>query len=436
MGPWYASRYTGLFTRCGPVPTRPHDPAVCVWSGALAPWGPRADTWEVGGADWDRQAAEAAGVGEAIERCQPYPLLQDHAVTARYDSWPLDEPAVAPERWILFHAEQYAQPGFPFTPLTGASVCRWVCFRRAGTGEPWWVPEDLAYLSPRPGESHRFTAAVSTGLACGRPGQPVLLRGLQEVIERDAVLGAWWGRYPLEEWDPDVVFAAIGPEVGPRVRRQNLRYRCFRAATPFSAHAVIVTVEGEDRAGFCFSAGSACRETRPAAWEKALLEAIHGRHYVRHLRERGEATWAGLPRSFAEHALYYSLHPEELSVTAFHRACPTGEHGRDGRGTPCSHCGIRVPRPSRSCQNPSQTDSESESWAALCERLGPERPVLFRDLTPPGVARARLGWCVLRVLVPGLQPLHGHHALPHLGGPLWAPRGLADWAAVPPHPFP
>ena len=62
--------------------------------------------------------------------------------------------------------------------------------------------------------------------------------------------------------------------------------------------------------------------------------------------------------------------------------------------------------------------------------------MLFRHLTPPPLAAEGLGWVVLRVLVPGLQPLHGHHALPHLGGPLWAPRGLADWAAVPPHPFP
>ena len=59
-----------------------------------------------------------------------------------------------------------------------------------------------------------------------------------------------------------------------------------------------------------------------------------------------------------------------------------------------------------------------------------------RLMTPPGIASARLGWCVVRVVVPGLQPMHGHHALPFLGGPLWAPRPLADWANVLPHPFP
>src|SRR5262249_29716957 len=72
----------------------------------------------------------------------------------------------------------------------------------------------------------------------------------------------------------------------------------------------------------------------------------------------------------------------------------------------------------------------------LAERLGPERPVLFRSMTPPALATEDLGWHVLRVVVPGLQPLHGDHRLPHLGGPLWAPRGLAEWEAMPPHPMP
>ena len=36
----------------------------------------------------------------------------------------------------------------------------------------------------------------------------------------------------------------------------------------------MVTVEGEDREGFCHSIGSACRETRRASWNKAALEAV------------------------------------------------------------------------------------------------------------------------------------------------------------------
>ena len=78
----------------------------------------------------------------------------------------------------------------------------------------------------------------------------------------------------------------------------------------------------------------------------------------------------------------------------------------------------------------------AESLSDLAARLGPARPVLFRNVTPPGIASEARDWYVLRVLVPGLQPLHGSDDFPHLGGDLWAPRGLAAWTDVPPHPFP
>jgi ribosomal protein S12 methylthiotransferase accessory factor len=405
--PWYASPYSGLFSRCGALPRRPHDPEVFAWSGTLPRWGPGGADLATGGAGWDEESAELAGVGEAVERWLPHPLPQDAAVEADYDSWPLDEPAVEPERWALFHPGQYAQPGFPFEPFTRRTRCRWVCCRRADTGAPAWVPEEVVFLSLRPGTRQRLTPGLSTGLSCGRRGDPVLLRGLQELIERDAVVGAWWGRYALEEHDAERVFASLGGDLPARLRRPNLRYRCYRVSSPFSRHVTLVTLEGQDREGYCFSAGSACRETRAASWRKALLEAVQGRQYVRYLKAASGPP-EGPPADFAGHAVYYSLHPAELARTPLHHAqaaTTEGEGAEEGRDE-------------------------------LAERLGPARPVLSRHLTPPPLAAEGLGWVVLRVLVPGLQPLHGHHGYPFLGGPLWAPRAVADWQAVPPHPFP
>ncbi len=409
--PWYASRYTGLFTRFGALPSRPHDPSVAIHAATLPPVGSRHEELAIGGAGWTAADAEAACVGEAIERWQPYPLPNDQAIEASYDAWPLAEPAVEPERWVLFHPEQYARTDFPFTPFTRRTVCRWVCCREAGSGDPHWVPEDLVYLFPRPGGKHGICPGLSTGLSAGRRNDPVLLHGLQEVIERDAVVGAWWGRYPLEECAAGEMFATLGPDVRSRASRSNLRYRCYRVASPFSAHVTIVTLEGEDKEGYCFSVGSACRETRRESWMKALLEAIHGRHYVRHLKAepRGESHDHELPADFADHAVYYSVNPDKLAGTVLHRA-------------------------SRSIRDEDAT--RTEGIAELRERLGPSRHVLFRSMTPPGLAAELRDWQVLRVLVPGLQPLHGCHALAHLGGPLWARRGLADWAGMLPHPFP
>jgi ribosomal protein S12 methylthiotransferase accessory factor len=417
---WAESRYTGLFTRVGPVPSRPHDPDVAIWGALLAPWGPRPEPIGVGGAGWDPSAARDATLGESVERWQPCALPADRFVEASFDAWPLDEPAVAPSRWILFAPDQYDQPGFPFRPLTSRTVCRWVCCRTMPDGTPCWVPEDFAFLFARTGTAHTFGASISTGLSSGRPGHPVLLRGVQEVIERDALMGAWWGRYRLCDWEPGRVLEALDSSLRNRLLRPNLRYRFYRVDSPYSAHATIVTIEGDDHEGFCFSTGSACRETRAASWEKSLLEAVQGRHYVRRLKaaiagvsaEVGEGTSArhvdSTPTNFGEHAVYYSLHPERLAETVFRRADPS-ENDEPINGP--------------------------EDLARLIERLGPGHPVLFRNLTPPAVAQGPRDGYVLRVLVPGLQPMHGDHRLPFLGGPLWHPRTAADWSSWPPHPF-
>jgi ribosomal protein S12 methylthiotransferase accessory factor len=409
MASWYASLYTGLFAQSGQVPRRPHDPEVFLWAGTTRTSGDCPQEIQAGGSGWVPELAELACAGEAIERGQARPLPQDRALEASYRDWPLKEPAVAPDRWVLFHPEQYTAPGFPFRPFTSDTHCRWVCCRQAITGEPRWAPEEMVTLFARAGSGHRLAPGLSTGLACGRTGDPVLLRGLQEVIERDALMGVWWGCYSLEEWGQEQVFSLLRSDVPPRVLRPNLRYRFYRIGTPFSRHAVIVTVEGEDREGFCFSAGSACRETRAVAWEKALLEAIHGRHFARHLKGQRSLPVTGPPTDFAEHAVFYSVYPERLKETVLHRPAVPGMDPAEG---------------------------EHENLSDLVGRLGAEHPVLFRLLTPPGIAAEFRDWLVLRVLVPGLQPMHGDHRLAFLGGPLWAPRPASDWVSIPPHPFP
>lgn len=406
--PWYTSRYTGLLRAAGTVPRAAHDPDVVIWAGELPGWGTHGEPLAAGGAGWDTASAEAAAVGEAIERWQSRSLPQDLVHEASYQHWSLDEPAVPPEKWILYHADQYARPGFPFIPFSAVTRCHWVCCREARTGDPSWAPADLVFLDPHQGGADRLAPSLSTGLSCGRDGQPILLRGLQEVIERDALVGAWWRRYPLVEHDPAAVFASLDPALAARLQRPNLRYRFYRAVSPFSTHVTLATIAGEDRGGFCFSVGSACRETRAKSWEKSLLEALQGRPYVRYLKSQHatvEPNFAS-PADFADHAVYYSLHPDELGRTVLQQPATSSDAGK-----------------------------ESESLEHLLERLGPQRPVLFRILTPPPLIEAGLDWIVLRVLVPGLQPLHGHHDYAFLGGPLWSPRSLADWRDVPPHPF-
>lgn len=409
MHAWAKSRYTGLFTHWVRAPRRPHDPDVFISAGELPAWTQGEPAFGCSGAGWTPEAADLACLGEGIERLLARPLPDDGAVLAAWDNWPLAEPAIAPERWVLFGASQYARPGFPFAPLERRTKCRWACCRHAETGEAAWAPEELVYLAPRPGQPQQFTLGYSTGLSCGHVDQAVLLRGAQEVIERDAIVGGWWRVYPVTEWAAAHVRELLGPEICQRVERPNLTYRFYHIQSPYSAHVTLVSLAGQDAEGWVFSVGTACRETLALSWEKSVLEAIQGRHCVRRLlSEWHESGCPALetPQTFFEHALYYAVHPERLSETVLEQA----------------------PAAVGAAQQPARA---VEGLRELTTRLGPDRPVMFRNLTPPALASE---WLALRVLIPGLQPLHGHHELPFQGGPLWRAAERHS-LAVPPHPF-
>lgn len=410
MQTWAESRFTGLFTQFVRVPLRPYDPRIAISAGAIPAWSTGEPELGCSGAGWSQEEADAACLGEGIERILARPLPIDVTISSSYSDWRHSEPAIPPHHWGLYHAEQYAMDGFPFQPLKTATECRWTCCRKAVTGEAIWVPEELVYLMPRPNERQKYTFGFSTGLSCSETSDKAILRGTQEVIERDGLMGGWWRRYPVEEYSKSQVVDLIGARRWNHLDRPNLTWRFYRVVSPFSSHITMVSVAGEDEEGFVFSVGSACRETRRESWLKSLLEAVQGRHCVRQLRENRDeqnSTAADVPTTFFEHALYYSLAPDRLWDTVLHDAKPVSID---------PHADQR------------------ESLRDLQVKLGHERPILIRCLTPPGIAGQFSNWIVYRVLIPQLQALHGDHRFPFLGGPLWH-NPVSDWKSVPPHPF-
>ena len=413
MSAWYDDRFTGIFTQFVNVPLRAHDPDISICAAEMPSWFEGEVGLGCSGAGWTAEQAVAACLGEGIERLLARWLPDDRSVRSSVAKWSLDEPPIAPGGIVLFHEDQYRNNNFPLAPFTDEAVLRWVQCREVGTGRAIWAPEDLVFLVSRPGECQRLSHGYSTGLSCGVDADLVVLRGAQEVIERDALVGGWWGRYSVEEHSVETIRGALGEAFWRRVDRPNLTYRGYLIRSPFSDHVTMVSVSGDDDEGWVFSVGTACRETREASWRKSVLEAIQGRHCVRMLL--GEQVTAsedtkikGPPTTFFEHALHYTLQPEQLRATVLENA-------------------------DSPCKNNSAEDSENMN--DLQRRLGLQHPILFRNLTPPPLIANHPEWVVMRVLIPGLQPLHGDHRFPFLGGPLWVPRPLDEWKSVPPHPF-
>lgn len=371
-----------------------------MWAGTVANRG-FGSSDQVGGAGWTREQAEQAGLGEAIERWQTHRLPSDQVIKSSYEDWSSEETALSPDTWTLFHPEQLET--LPFEALTESSVCSWVCCRSLTTGDPVWTPASLTFMDLRPGSAPRFAPGISTGWSAHRDLPTAIERGLAEVIERDALVGACWGRYGVYEWKEDVALAALPESLVARIQRANLRYRWYRVDSPYSQNVTMVTVSGEDQEGYCLSIGSACRNSIEASFDKALLEALQGRHYVRYLLSTEPAT--EVPTTFAQHAAYYSHHRDKQERWFLAQAAD------------------------ETCESFSP-----ESHRDRVERLASQgHEPLFRIMTPPEfVAR---DWVVARVIACGLQPLHGDHRMPFLGGPMWGQRSPSQWDTMLPHPF-
>lgn len=408
---WYKSRFSGIFESFELLKRRPHDPQVSVAVAHLFPHFAKGRPGTCSGAGATAQEATDSCLAQGIARLGTCPTASDRSIwrTLNGDDFPSGERAISPEKWVFFSNEQYGESGFPYQPLTSATPCHWTRCFEMGTGTPYWVPEELVFPLPRPGTNRVHTPERRTGLIGGFSPDEVLLRGVQDCLTRDGLIHAWYDSYPMEEWYRQQVKPLIDPALWDKIDRPNLKLRFFRIASPYSSHITLVTMEGADLEGWVFSTGSACRQTRQESWTAALLEAVKKRFEIRKLLQRARITNdfpKGAPRDWDQHSLYYLVHPQKWIEAIRTKAKPPSTDGNS---------------------------DATETLDGIRKRLGPEKPILFRILTPHFVAQHFPEMLVARVLIPGLRPLHGDHQYPYLGS---ANRELTSaWSRIAPHPF-
>ncbi|MET9552018.1 TOMM precursor leader peptide-binding protein [Streptomyces sp. NPDC006645] len=352
-----------------------------------------------GGAGFSKGEAVAATIGESLER---YAAGLYRPAELRLASWDeLDaagRSAVPPAEFGLFSPEQYAEPGFPFTPFDGGSRVRWTHATDLLSGAPVRVPASQVYMHYRRvrGEA-AIGQSISTGLAAGPTYRAAVLSGLYEVIERDALAISWLHRLPPRPLPPEAV--AGSSRVSYLIDRATTwRVRFYDLSLDLTPSTVVAVMEHHSGSEQIMSFGSACRWSPVKAVEKAFLEAAQGLTYVRRLLRQHEDWEAaedfGNVDDFNKHAILYSKYPElrEKAGYLVHPSAPALP-GRPERPAPAA------------------TDDPVGRITAELAAAG--HRVCVVDLTTPDVRRS--GAHVVRVLVPGLQHLSGVHGCRMLG---------------------
>ena len=367
----------------------------------------------------DADTARLVALAEALERYCGIRPAPDAPIRARRDE--LGERAVCPTTLPLFSERQYALAGFPFAPYSPARTLSW----REGfslTGRtPRLVPECAVSYGTRGGEL--FDECSSGMAAHGSPAQATL-RALLELIERDAFMIAWLHRLSLPLIDLDEAGDPYCRAALDEIRAHGYDAFLVDLTTDLGVPTTLALMIGSGQAGPALVCGAAADLDAHLATRRALLEA-HGafRESLASAWKPGRVYGEDEVRSLEDHGLAYA-HPAWLPRARFLWS------GRRRRRLPAAAATPPAP---------------AAQLAELVARLdGRGLEVIVVDMTAPELASTSLS--VVRVLVPGLQPIgFGTHGIRLGGRRLYeAPVRMGERAAPPredelnptPHCFP
>jgi ribosomal protein S12 methylthiotransferase accessory factor len=352
-----------------------------------------------GGASLDKDQSIAAAIGEAVERYSAAYVDTDCLVYGSYDE--LSEEAIHPGDFNLYSKSQYDSDGFPFQPFTTTTKLSWTRGFSLQHKKPVLVPGSLTYLPLYVDDVEReaiVTAATSTGLACGNTLEEAILSALGEVVERDSLVCFWMNKLPVTRIIVDEA-SDIFESYATRLSKPGLDYQICELTTDLGIPTVFTLLLGNSTDGPMVNAGSQANLSPTRATLKSMVEAAQGRPYIRFILKTNPG-WEYKPdfstlNSFQDHAAFYTRAPQHRNALDF-------------IGEP-----IRVKKlsemPDLSTGSPK---GDIEVYLRLLARH--DLDVVVVDLTPPDIEE--VGFKVVRVLIPGLQLLHGDHRFPLLGG--------------------
>lgn len=398
----------GLVSFVGENECGPTDPGVFVCAAQSADLGAlglaRAEHRIVGsGAGLTQADAFWAAAGEVVERyCAAVVPEAQCVVGSLNDLRRHGLQAMGPESWALFDACQYPALGLP--PFLPDTRLTWVATRRLMDGSgPVFVPACLAYLSPDAGPYRVDGASIigpatSTGIACADSASIASLKGLCEVIERDAFIIRWRGRLPCRrvEIDPGSPVHALYRET---FQRPGLEYTILETTLDLPFHSFLGILRDTRHHPHRYLVGGACHPDPAVAVTKTLLEMAQGFQWANHVRARK----VDLDDGFASITTFES----RMELYAF------GDQGRaldfllGGSGSCCLS-----DLPSREDADPARTLRRAVEAMTL---LGLEPLVL--DMTT--VDAEACGLSVVKVIVPPCEGIEGDHSMPFLGGRRW-----------------
>lgn len=334
-----------------------------------------------GGVGPSIDSATLAAIGEGVERYTAtlvrLPVKRRSTISK---SQRLD-----PEECGLFAPEQRTSANFPFANLYAKDAAYTNIFDFE-TNQEVWTTHGLVALN----DDYMVGVPTSSGLGAGPTRFYALTRAIQELIERDALMTTWMHSLAGKR-------VAFPKKYQQAVDNLGGEFYAFDITPSYSPHPVcavagMIPERGKPR----FSLGVACRDTWQGSLEKAYYEWCQGVFFAGYFSSIFPDVQLNRPdqvNSFDDHAIYYTLNPDEWTDLPLLADLSTLHKPKLGKNA----------------------GSWQNALSDLRVALSRSRIRLFyRELTT--IDALQSGVYVMRALSPDMTPIFAHQNWPFLGG--------------------
>ena len=356
---------------------------------------------------------------EAIERYCNFAFLEKEVVfTGSYlEALHKNTSALDPEAVVAFSGQQLESPQFTPYRVTQTSTFRWVSGIDLLSSEPILIPAQLIYLSyPFLSDEPSFYPSISTGAAGGSSLTAAILRGIYEVVERDAFMIFYLNKLAASEIDLNAL-EKQNPEVQKLwniSKRYAIELRSFLLTTDLEIPVVMTIAVDRSGIGKAVSVGLKSDLDLLQATIGSMGEAFHSRTWLRVAHDAA-------PQKITKKLLLKSSSMKNRGLFWFDKKMI---HHLDFWLKNTTKKTIRIEK-----QHLNDVQKIQHLLSIFQQK---KYHVFFKDITLPPFQK--LGYVVVKVIIPELQPLYLNENFPLLGGKRLAELAAGEFNPVP-HPF-
>jgi ribosomal protein S12 methylthiotransferase accessory factor len=343
------------------------------------------------GTGLNEESALFLALAEGLERYCACIYDPDHFIVATGSE--LGSEALNLDEIARCSSAELANPKCPLaTPDRNAPI-RWVRGVSLATGKMAYIPVVMVYLlAGYATPAERFWLPISTGCAAHESYSAAVVSGILEVIERDALSIIWLQRCSIPEIDIDIIPTQLQPYWGRHESSGgDIRYAFFNATTDLGIPVIYCVQRAAHDHRVSTLVTCSCKMDPSEAIAKTICDMTALRLALRNRFSIPES-WSDFHGLF--HGAAYMARYEQQPVFDFL---------------------LKTPRRIRlSVMKPLPCRSAAEQLRFLLRMLQAHQLEAYAvDITADEALRC--GVRVVRVVIPGLQPLSFNYCARYLG---------------------